>query len=77
MEMTPDKKRRVATAGGFVSGVIACLDAVREATIVWPPDALWAGLRGPQRLELGAGIVLIVVALAASALRRRGGQGTP
>jgi hypothetical protein len=69
--MTPEKQRRVATAAGFVSGVIACLDAVRDARTVWPPDALWEGLRAPQRLELGAGIVLMVVALLTSAFRKR------
>jgi len=75
--MTPEKKRRIATASGFVSGVLACLDAVRDAKIAWPPEAAWAALRGPQRLELGAGIVLMAVALATSALRRGGRQGTP
>jgi hypothetical protein len=69
--MTPEKQRRLATASGFVSGVIACLDALRDAKIVWPPDEAWAVLRGPQRLELGAGIVLMVVALVTSAMRRR------
>jgi len=68
--MTPDKQRRIATAAGFVSGVIASLDAWRDAKIVWPPDEAWAGLRGPQRLELGAGIVLMVVTLLVSVLRR-------
>jgi hypothetical protein len=69
--MTPDKKRRVATAVGFLSGVLACLDALRDARILWPPDAVWATLRSPQRLELGAGIALIVVTLVTSALQRR------
>jgi len=69
--MTSDKKRRVATASGFVSGVIACLDALRDARIVWPPETAWAGLRGPQRLELSAGIVLMVIALIAAATRGR------
>ena len=55
----------------FVSGVIACLGALRDAKVVWPPDAAWAGLRGPQRLEVAAGIVLMVVALVTSALRRQ------
>jgi len=69
--MTPDKQRRVATASVFVSGVIASLNALRDAKVVWPLDVAWAGLRGPQRLELGAGIVLMVVALVISAVRRQ------
>jgi hypothetical protein len=73
--MTPEKQRRVATASGFVSGVIACLDAVRDARTVWPPDALWNGLRTPQRLELGAGIVLMVVSLLTSIFLRSRGKG--
>ncbi|MGC1450026.1 MAG: hypothetical protein WA830_08325 [Candidatus Sulfotelmatobacter sp.] len=70
--MTPGKKRRVATAVGFLSGVLASLDALRDATILWPPDAVWNALRSPQRLELGAGVALIVVTLVTSALQRRG-----
>jgi len=69
--LTPEKKRRIATASGFVSGVATCLDALRDAKIVWPPDAAWAGLRRPHRLELAAGIVLMVVSLVTSAVRRR------
>jgi hypothetical protein len=69
--MTPEKKRRVATAVGFLSGVLACLDALRETRIFWPPDVVWATLRSPQRLELGGGIALIVVTLVTSALQRR------
>ncbi len=61
--MTKEKKRRVATAVGFLSGVITCLDAVRDVRAFWPPDALWAVLRRPQRLELGGGIALIIVTL--------------
>jgi hypothetical protein len=73
--MTPEKQRRVATASGFVSGVIACLDAVRDAKHVWPPDALWEGLRAPQRLELGAGMVLMMVSLVTSILLRSRRKG--
>jgi hypothetical protein len=67
--MTAKKPRRVATAVGFLSGVYACLDALREGRIFWPPDAVWAALRGPQRLELGTGIALMAVALVVSAIR--------
>jgi hypothetical protein len=69
--MTPEKKRRVATAGIFLSGVLACLDAVKDARIFWPPDAVWEGLRNPDRLKLGVGIALIVVSFVTSALQRR------
>jgi hypothetical protein len=68
--MTPEKQRRIATASAFLSGVIACMDALRDAKTVWPPDEAWAELRGPQRLELGAGIALMAVSLMTSAWRR-------
>jgi len=61
--MTPDKQRRVATAVAFLSGLLASLDALRDARILWPPDAVWEALGHPQRLELGGGITLIVVTL--------------
>jgi len=61
--MSQEKNRRIATAVGFLSGMLACLNAVRDARILWPPDALWAALLHPQRLELGSGIALILVAL--------------
>jgi hypothetical protein len=69
--MTPEKKRRVATAVGFLSGVLASLDALRDARIFWPPDVVWEGLRNPQRLELGGGLALVVVTLLISVLQRR------
>jgi hypothetical protein len=69
--MTPEKKRRVATAVGFLSGMLAVLDALRDARILWPPDALWEALLGPQRLELGAGLALMVVTLIVSIARQR------
>lgn len=61
--MTQEKKRRVATAVGFLSGVLACLDALRDTRILWPPDAVWEALRNPQRVELGGGLALMVVTL--------------
>lgn len=69
--MTPEKKRRVATAGIFLSGVLVCLDAVKDSRILWPPDVVWEALRNPNRLKFGAGIALIVVSFVASALRQR------
>ena len=35
--MNQHKSRRFGTAVGFVSGVLACLDAVRDTRVVWPP----------------------------------------
>jgi hypothetical protein len=55
----------------FLSGVLACLDAIKDARIFWPPDVVWEGLRNPDRLKLGAGIALIVVSFVSSALQRR------
>jgi hypothetical protein len=69
--MTPEKTRRVAIAVGFLSGVLACMDAVRDAGILWPLDALWEALRSPQRLELGVGIALTIVSFVTSLLPRR------
>ena len=69
--MTSDKKQRVATAIGFLAGVLACLDALRDAKELWPPDAVWEAMRHPQRLELGGGIALIVVTLLVSIVRSR------
>ena len=69
--MTPEKGVRVATAVGFLSGVLASLDALRDSSILWPPDVVWEALRGPQRLELGGGLALIVVTLLTSVLRGR------
>lgn len=73
--MTPDKKWRLTNAVGFLSGVLACLDALRDAKILWPPDVVWEGLRSSQRLEMGGGIALIVVTLVTSALQRRTAAG--
>lgn len=70
--MISDKQRRVANAVGFLSGVLAAADALKDAKVFWPPDAVWDGLRGAQRLELGGGIALIAVTLVVSILRQRG-----
>jgi len=56
---------------GFLSGVLACLDAMRDASISWPPDAVRQVLRHPQRLELAGGIALIVVTVVISVVRGR------
>lgn len=69
--MTEPKQGRVATAVGFLSGVLACLDALRDAKILWPPETLWEALRGPKRMELSGGIALIVVTLLITLFRQR------
>jgi hypothetical protein len=71
MRMTPEKKNRVTNAVGFLSGVLACMDAVRDTRIFWPPGELWEGLRRVQRVELGAGIALIVVSIVLMTTRKR------
>jgi hypothetical protein len=68
--MTPEKKKRVTHALGFVSGVIACLDAIRDQKILWPPAELWEALRNVQRLKLAAGLALILVSLVLTVERR-------
>lgn len=64
-----DKGRRVATAVGFLAGLLACLDALRDAKVVWPPAAAWAALPHAQRMELGGGIAILLIALAVSVVR--------
>lgn len=64
------KSRRVTTAIAFLSGVLACLDALRDAKVLWPPNVVWAALRHPQRLEMGAGIALILVSLVITLVRQ-------
>jgi hypothetical protein len=68
--MTAEKQWRAARAAVFLMGVLACLDVLRDNSVLWPPDVLWAGLRSQQRLELGGGIALILVTLLSSILLR-------
>jgi len=69
--MTPEKQRRLARAVVFLSGLLACLDALRDASVYWPPDAAWQALRHVQQLELGGGIALIMVAFIVSIARSK------
>jgi hypothetical protein len=64
--MTSDKTQRVATAVSFLSGVLACTNAVRDVKTLWPPDVVWQAMSPPHRLEFGAGMALIVVTLIVS-----------
>lgn len=61
---------RVATAVGFLAGMLALLDAVRDAKILWPPGELWSSLQHAQRVELGTGIALIVIVLVITVVRQ-------
>ncbi len=67
--MTVDKKRRIATATGFLSGVLACMDALRDASTSWPPDAVWSAMRRPHKVEFCGGIAMIVVTFIMSMRR--------
>lgn len=67
--MASSKGEGLATAVGFLAGLFACLDAVRDARVLWPPDTLWSALDHSRHLELGTGIALMAVMLVLS-LRR-------
>jgi hypothetical protein len=69
--LTPEKKRRLETAAGFLSGVLACMDALRDARVVWPVAEMWDGLRNVKRVEFGAGVALIVVSFIISIVQRK------
>ena len=73
--MTSGKGGRVATAVGFLAGLFACLDAVRDGRILWPPDVVWKALGHPQRLELGGGLALIMVTLVITIVRQNTARG--
>jgi hypothetical protein len=68
--LTPEKKRRLGTAVGFLSGVLACTDALHDARMVWPVDAMWAGLRNMQRVEFAGGALLVLVTLIVSIAKK-------
>jgi len=69
--MRADQGRRLGTAAGFLCGLLACLDVLKDARVLWPPAALWNGLQHPQRLLLGGGIALILVSVVFSLRRPR------
>jgi len=60
------KGRRFATALGFLSGVIACLDALRDVHTYWPPDTVWEALTHAKCVELAGGLMLMAVSLIVS-----------
>jgi hypothetical protein len=57
---------------GFLAGVIACLHAMRDAKIPWPPAALWDVLSQAQRVELCGGVAMMVIAFFASLVGKDG-----
>jgi len=69
--MTPEKRRRAMSAILFLFGVLAFLNALRDAGMMWPPDAVWQALNNPSRLKLCGGIALMLASLIATAMRRR------
>lgn len=71
--MPQSRKQRVANAVGFLSGLFACMDALRAASVSWPPNLVWTDLSSAHRLELGGGIVLMVVTLVVSMVKRESG----
>jgi hypothetical protein len=71
-EMPPEKKQRAATAIVFLFGVLAAMNALRDASVLWPPDVVWAALTPPKRFQFVAGLLLVVGALVSAAIRRRG-----
>jgi len=72
--MTPEKRQRAATAVVFLFGVLAAMNALRDAGVLWPPDVVWAALIPPKRFQFVAGLLLMVGALVSAAVRR---PGTP
>lgn len=70
--MSERKNLRILAAVGFLAGVLACLDAVRDARVLWPPEALWNVLQHRHHLELGAGIAVILIAILTNILGRGG-----
>jgi hypothetical protein len=69
--MTPGKRRRAISAILFLFGVLAFLNALRDADMMWPPDAVWQALDNPSRFKLCGGVALMLASLIATAMRRR------
>jgi hypothetical protein len=68
--MSERKNLRILSAVGFLAGVLACLDAVRDARVLWPLEALWNVLPHRQHLELVAGIAVILVTIVTNLVGR-------
>ncbi|HUA15669.1 MAG TPA: hypothetical protein VMG31_10240 [Verrucomicrobiae bacterium] len=59
------------TAAGFLCGLLACLNALRDARVVWPPDAAWVLMSSAHRWEVGGGLTLMAVTFIASVVGQR------
>lgn len=68
--MSDNKNRRLLSAVGFLAGVLACLHAVRDSRVLWPPDELWSVLGHRQHLELAGGLALIVLVFVTNIVAR-------
>jgi hypothetical protein len=69
--MPSRKESRVGTAVGFLSGLLACMNALRDASVTWPPDAAWEQMSHPHRLEFAGGAALIIATLVITVVRSR------
>jgi hypothetical protein len=69
--MPANKGRRVISAILFLFGVLAVLNAPRDAGLMWPPDAVWRALDNSSRLKVCGGIALMLAGLIATAMGRR------
>lgn len=65
------KETRLGTAVGFLSGLLACMGAVRDASVTWPPDAAWAQMSHPHRLEFAGGAALIIASVVIMVVRSK------
>lgn len=61
--MSESKNWRVLNAAAFLAGVLACLSAVRDSQVLWPPDELWSLLGHRQHIELAGGLALLAVVI--------------
>jgi hypothetical protein len=68
--MSDNKNLRLLNAVGFLAGVLACLTAVRDTRVLWPPDELWSVLGHRQHLELAGGLALIALVIVTNIVVR-------
>ncbi|HKU25559.1 MAG TPA: hypothetical protein VJQ54_08815 [Candidatus Sulfotelmatobacter sp.] len=68
--MSENKSLRLLNAAGFLAGVLACLSAVRDSRVLWPPDELWTLLGHRQHIELAGGLALIAAVIVTNIVVR-------